>query len=382
MMRIQAEGKGLQFIAERQPDLPQLIRSDERKLRQVLLNLLSNAVKFTNEGSVTLRVKELPPTESGDIRLHFEIEDTGSGIAPDEMEKLFEPFMQTTSGQRVNGGTGLGIPISQEFVRLMGGELTVTNQPGRGTSFGFEMQAEVPEQIELEEGKPHQQVTSLSPGQRAPDGEPYRILVVDDREGGRIVLSKLLKMVGFTVQVAANGQEAIEQFEQWQPHLIWMDMRMPLMDGMEATRRIKATERGSETIIVALTASIVEEERQQILDAGCDDFIRKPFKESAIFETLTKHLGVTYLYVDHEEEASEAPALPNSLTSEDLANLPSELLSALHEDAMIGHVSGLEATIAQIANFDKQVADNLLKMTQYYDYLGILALLPKAGNET
>jgi CheY-like chemotaxis protein len=301
------------------------------------------------------------------------------GIAADEIENLFEPFVQTTSGQQLREGTGLGIPLTREFVNLMGGELTVTSQVGYGTIFNFEIYPKIARQNQVKQ-QPSRQVVHLAPGEVPTDDDAYRILIVDDQENERTVLSRFLEAVGFTVRQAANGEEALQQFEEWHPHLICMDMRMPVMDGFEATRLIKAARGGAETSIIALTASTVEEEHQQIFEVGCDDFVQKPFKDMVIFETLAKHLEVTYIYTNLEDDAVKTTAELHKLQPGDLDDLPSELLQALHEDALIGYVRGLEATVEKIADHNPQIAAALKAMITSYDYAGILALLPIEGD--
>ncbi|MBE9129575.1 response regulator, partial [Coleofasciculus sp. LEGE 07081] len=228
--------------------------------------------------------------------LIFEIEDTGPGIAPEEISTLFEAFVQTETGRQSLEGTGLGLPISRQFVQLMGGDITVSSTVGKGSVFKFDVEVERIGASEIETTQPTYRVIGLEPGQ--PD---YRILVVDDRLESRLLLTKLLTSVGFSVQEAVNGQEAINLWSSWHPHLIWMDMRMPVMDGYEATKRIKAHLKGQATIILALTASAFEEERSIVLSAGCDDFVRKPFREGVIFEKMAQYLGVRYVCEDREQ---------------------------------------------------------------------------------
>jgi CheY-like chemotaxis protein len=288
MLAIRAEGKGLQFTLERTADLPRYITTDDKKLRQILINLLGNAIKFTAAGNVILRVRlaaASPPL------IHFEVEDTGAGIAPEEMDTLFEAFVQTETGRQSQQGTGLGLPISKQFIELMGGALTVTSQIGKGTCFQFDIPVQLSDASKVGGYTVTQRVISLEPNQQA-----YRILVVDDRWENRQLLLKLLQPIGFQVQAASNGQEAVERWRDWYPHLIWMDMRMPVMNGYEATQVIKSHLQGQATIIIALTASTLEEERAVVLSAGCDDFVRKPFAEAIIFETMAKYLGVRYRY--------------------------------------------------------------------------------------
>ena len=307
MLKLQAEKKGLQLIFDCPPDLPQYIETDESKLRQVLINVVANAIKFTAEGGVNLRVKheglktknygDIPPSES--CCLLFEVEDTGSGISAEEMENLFKPFAQTESGKKAQEGTGLGLPISKQFVQLMGGKMTVTSTLGRGSIFRFDVKVSLPNAVEIQVAQTARRVVGLEPGQ-----PEYRILAVDDRLESRLLLVRMLTSLGFAVQEAENGVQAVEMWSSWEPHLIWMDMRMPVMDGYEATKQIKAHLKGQATVIIALTASAFDEERSVILSAGCDDFVAKPFREQVILEKMAKYLGVRYVY---DREASLSP---------------------------------------------------------------------------
>ncbi|HEY9602144.1 MAG TPA: ATP-binding protein, partial [Allocoleopsis sp.] len=211
---------------------------------------MGNAIKFTSQGSVTLRVSALshPPQPTTNHRfharsavqstLHFEVEDTGPGIAPEELDIIFEAFTQTATGRKSLEGTGLGLPISRKFVQLMGGDISVCSTLGQGTNFQFDIAIGLASGAEISILQPTRRVIGIEAGQ-----PEYRILVVDDVKESRLFLVKLLASVGFSVQDAANGQEAIDRWSAFQPHLIWMDMRMPVIDGYEATRRIKAMER-------------------------------------------------------------------------------------------------------------------------------------------
>jgi PAS domain S-box-containing protein len=291
LFHLKAENQRLQLNFEwSASELPQYINTDEMKLRQVLINLLSNSLKFTHNGAIAVNVE---PASQEPFTLRFSVADTGVGMAAEELDKLFQVFYQTRSGQESQEGTGLGLAISYKFVQLMGGNLTVESQVGLGTTFVFDIPVEIVDQIEEATTTNHSRVIGLAPGQMV-----YRILVVDDKDVNRLLLVKMLQPLGFQVKEAANGQEAIALWESWEPHLIWMDMRMPIMDGYEATKYIKSQVKGSATAIIALTASVLEEEKAIVLSAGCDDFIRKPFREATIFEEMSKHLGVQYIYDD------------------------------------------------------------------------------------
>ncbi|MFN6465416.1 MAG: PAS domain S-box protein [Nostoc sp. DedVER02] len=304
MLRFRATSKGLELIFEYTSHLPQYIQADESKLRQVLLNLLGNAIKFTDTGRVILRVGvghgALGTGHGEDIlsnaqSLIFEVTDTGRGIAPQEIDLLFEAFGQTETGRKSQQGTGLGLAISRKYVQLMGGDISVTSIIGEGSKFAFDIQISLATASEIQIKQIRRQVLSLAPTQ-----SEYRILVVDDSIDSRLVLVKILTSIGFVVQEAANGIEAIAVWQKWQPHLILMDMRMPIMDGYEATKIIKTKEEtlisNSKTIIIALTANAFEEQREAMIQAGCDDYMNKPFREEQLLEKLSEYLDVQYIY--------------------------------------------------------------------------------------
>lgn len=278
MFRLNAEGRGLQLHFDRSKDQPRYIFTDEIKLRQILINLINNSLKFTSEGGVFIRVGSQDVTVSGGDRitkkLMFEVEDTGAGISPEELELLFEAFSQTETGKKAGEGTGFGLSISKKFVELMGGNIRVKSQVGKGSTFSFDIHVNLADASEIEIKQPSRQVIALEP-----DGRRYKILIVDDIAINRQLLIKILDPLGFELKEATNGQEAIEIWEVWEPDLIWMDIQMSLMDGYEAAKKIKATAKGKKTAIVAITASVLEEEKAVILAAGCDDFVSKPFRE-------------------------------------------------------------------------------------------------------
>lgn len=289
---LRAQQKNLLLVFDCLSDVPETICTDEQKLRQILINLLSNAIKFTQAGSVILAItQKTPHTQDSNMVLEFSVQDTGPGITPDEMGMLFQAFGQTRTGQQSQESTGLGLTISRRFVQLMGGDMTVQSEIGVGSVFTFNIHVTVDQVCAGPDESESYHVIGL-----ATDQPTYRILVADDIADSRHMLTLLLEQAGFDVREADNGQHAIEVWEAWAPHLILMDMRMPEMDGYEATRYIKSTPEGSATSIIALTASTFEEERSRIVAAGCDDFIGKPFLDSEIFEHIAKHLGVTYLY--------------------------------------------------------------------------------------
>lgn len=367
MFRMKAQAKGLQLLLEIAPDLPQFIHTDESKLRQVLVNLVGNAVKFTERGAIALRAK---PSEESPLTLLFEVEDTGYGIPPEELPRLFQPFVQTESGHNAHEGTGLGLAISQKFVNLMGGEITVSSTVGMGALFRFSIQTAI--------ANPLPQSTELSRPTvigLAPDQPTYRILIVEDKAENRQVLRELLVSVGFEVQEAVNGLEAIERWEDWQPHLIWMDIRMPVMDGYEATQRIRAASEQQKRlapIIIAVTGSVFEEDRKIAIAMGCDDFVRKPFQVSVIFEKMEELLGVRYRYAALEFNPAR-PAL--SLTPTELSVMPVEWLDELARSASCANTKQLLHLIGQIPETHAQLATALRQLVNDFCFEEIVELV-------
>jgi signal transduction histidine kinase/ActR/RegA family two-component response regulator len=396
MFRLRAGEKHLSLRVHRAGDVPRYVRSDEAKLRQVLSNLLGNAVKFTREGSVALRVgvaDTLPTGQYGAATLHFEVEDTGPGIAAEELELVFDPFVQASAEQQLQEGTGLGLSISRQYTRLMGGDLVVSSVLGHGSLFSFDVQVGLTDADKVEAAWPKRQVLGLAPDQHAPDGGPYRLLIVEDRETNRQLLVKLLTglgtpPLGFEVREAVNGQEAVEAWEHWEPHLIWMDMRMPVMDGHEATQRIKARPKGRETVIIALTATAFEEDREEILAEGCDDFVRKPFRKEEIFDMLAKHLGVRFIYeeglVPSGVVEAAGPDLPPDATPPvaALAALPLDWRTELQQATMRADLNQMLNLIEQIRDQNSDLADRLARMALDFEYRALLALIENAGGES
>jgi signal transduction histidine kinase/DNA-binding response OmpR family regulator len=389
LFQLRAKEKHLQLIFDRHPNVPQYVRTDEVRVRQVLMNLLSNALKFTQEGGVSVRVKrvnesdELHESKSSNTQtlkysnsqtLLFEVEDTGPGISPEEMATLFDAFVQTKSGKGAREGTGLGLSISRQFVRLMGGEMTVSSEAGRGSVFRFDIKIGVAESADTPHKHPVRQVLALEP-----DQPHYRILVVDDKWDNRQLIVKLLRPLGFELREAENGQEGLAIWEEWEPHLIWMDMRMPVMDGYEATRRIKATSKGQATVIIAMTASAFEEDRAVVLAAGCDAFLRKPFQQVEVFDLMQKHLGVRYVYAETKDSSQQNPA--QAITAHDLSALSTEVLDQLEQAAKYNNISLMNTLIQQIRQDHPALADGLAKLAEAFEYEKIVLIIQE-GKET
>ncbi|MGL4376106.1 MAG: ATP-binding protein, partial [Microcoleaceae cyanobacterium] len=298
MFQIRANSKGIQLNFITVPGVPQRLITDEKKLRQVLINIIGNAIKFTDSGSVTVKTAVIPDTEmskndSNFMKIIWEVADTGQGIAPQELDSIFDAFVQSATGVKSQQGTGLGLAISRKFVQLMGGDIRVNSTLGEGSIFQVEIQVKVDDAAQAIPSLKSQTIIGL-----APEQPEYKILVVDEVEENRLLMKKLLSPLGFNILDAINGLDALKVWEETSPDLIWMDMRMPVMDGYEATRRIKAHPLGKNTIIIALTAGALDEEKNEILACGCDDIVRKPFREEIIWEMLTTYLGVKYIYAD------------------------------------------------------------------------------------
>jgi len=491
MFKFKAADKELQLIFQVAPNVPQHITTDKKKLRVCLLNLLSNAIKFTQSGTVTLRVglvregdgemgrwgeremgrwgekgdkgdkgeekklnisipnpqfsipKQQTTNNKRQTTIHFEVEDTGCGISPKEIDSLFKDFFQTQIGQQSTEGTGLGLTITQSFVQLMGGEITVSSVFGEGTVFGFEIKA-MPGEASEAISPPIQRVIALEPTQAE-----YRILVADDREENRTLLVKLLEPIGFEVREAANGKEAVALWETWQPHLIWMDTRMPVMDGIEATRIIRAREKWGDgemgrwgdggagedkgdkgdkepfpisfaqhgerlrkhgafakrhevqqqseansqfpsnkqqttnnkqpttiPIIIALTASAFEDKQEEILAAGSDDFVLKPFSDEIIFTKISQYLEVRYLYEDVSQSSATSGKVVGiishlkgaSFFHKELSVMPSSWLIALDQAALILDEESITHLIKQIPENQASLAEALKNLVNDFRF--------------
>ncbi|AIE74246.1 two-component hybrid sensor and regulator [Synechocystis sp. PCC 6714] len=383
MLHLKADSEGIELIFNRDDNLPRYIYSDEIKLRQILLNLLSNAIKFTPQGQVNLTANFRKVNQDGEISqenqkgeessedkywLDFTVQDTGKGIDEAELNNLFEAFSQTESGRNAQEGTGLGLAITRQFIDLMGGEIFVSSVVDQGTTFDFSVLVEPGEMTLSREPNSVKKVLALTSGQPI-----YKILVVDDKSVNRQLLIKLLAPFGFELAEAANGQEAIALWETWEPHLIFMDMRMPVMDGYEATKYIKGRVKGNATAIVALTASVLEEEKAIVLSAGCDDFLRKPFRENTIFDALTKHLGVTYVYDSAVGRDNEQGT--TDLMAEQFLIMPHQWLEQLYDYILEADTERVMKLVAKIPPSAPELEQNLTKLVRRFEFEKILDLI-------
>ena len=369
LFRARAEAKGLELLVERGEGVPRCVVGDQGKLRQVLVNLLGNGVKFTERGGVALRLRG-EPDRSGLVRLVAEVEDSGPGIPEEEQDQIFDAFHQAEAGIR-SGGTGLGLAISRRFARMMQGDLTVRSEAARGSRFRLTLLLELAETALQGEGDPYRRVAGLEP-----ECEPCRILVVDDLPLNRTLLRRLLEPVGFQIAEATDGQEALDLVASWAPHGVLMDMRMPRMDGYEATRRLKATEAGRRTPVIAVTASAFEDHREQVMAAGVDAFLRKPLRPEELFELLQRLLGLRYRFRDPNEAEPPARPLP---TRELRERLPLDLREDLASAAEEGDRTRLRELAERARTSDPEAARVLEDLTDRYAYEELLAWLEEGG---
>ncbi|MEB3233414.1 MAG: ATP-binding protein, partial [Leptolyngbyaceae bacterium] len=372
MFCLRAQSKGLILNLVPDGSLPQCIHADQKKLRQILINLLGNAMKFTATGSITIRAKaeaetENPQTDSTH-RLHLEIEDTGIGIPAQQLTAIFDAFTQLQPNLE---GTGLGLAISQRFTTLMGGTLTAQSVMGEGTKFSLSLPVKEVFAVDIPETAESRRVVGVAANQPT-----YRILVVDDRWDNRQFLLKLLSPLGFDVREAENGQWAVALWQEWQPHLIWMDMRMPVMDGYEATQYIKAHLAGQATVIIAFTASVFEDEREIVLAKGCDDFVRKPVSANVIFEKLTQHLGIEFIYEERPTTGESVPSALLPLHPSDFAVMPPEWLTQFRQAATIANPGPLHALIKEIPGEQAPFAQRLSQMVDCFEFELISQCIP------
>ena len=377
MFETRTRQKGLNLNVSTAPDVPQYVNTDDGKLRQVLINLLGNAVKFTHSGSVNLRVNLADDTSfhennAENCILQFSVEDTGMGIAAEDLRYIFEPFAQSNRENPPQDGTGLGLTISRQQVELLGGSLTVKSELGTGTVFSFEIpiMRGLADDMQI----PSSRVAGLAPGQSAADGRPFRLLVAEDVAVSRRFLVKLLSLYGFEVREAVNGNEAIAIWETWQPHFIFMDMRMPELSGLDATRHIKSTSPGKKTIIVMLTASILDEDRSIALSLGCNDFIHKPVRESQIVDVLQKYLGVQFAYEPVLSEKAQLAQL-DSTSAAQIPDLPIDWKEKMRLAVTEADAAKMQELIQEIETAYPDFSKTLADMIYRFDYNSICALI-------
>ncbi|MDP8219758.1 MAG: ATP-binding protein, partial [Candidatus Stygibacter frigidus] len=372
LMSVGIREKGLEFQMILASDLPEYILVDAAKLRQVITNLIVNAGKFTRVGRVTLRATRLQKAQPQQVWLRFEVEDTGIGIAEKYHEVIFTSFEQLGDPSGDDSGTGLGLTICKQFVELMEGTIGLKSKYGSGSTFYFEIPVEIIDNMEnISIHQVFGNVKKLAEGQKQ-----YRLLIAEDKQENRLLLKYQLEPLGFKIREAVNGQEAVDQFLAWHPHLIWMDIRMPVMNGLEATRLIKEHPAGAETKIVALTAHALEDERYEILEAGCDDFIRKPYRESEIIGALTRQLGIKFEYDEPTDVKSTGGF--RKIRKDLLSNIPGDLLESLQNAVLLLDEELCYKFISEIGIIDNEISNLLRGLVEDLKYKELLVIVDKA----
>jgi signal transduction histidine kinase/DNA-binding response OmpR family regulator len=377
----QAHDQGWEFSVIRQQDLPQWICIDERRLRQILRNLVNYCLKSTPTNDVSLKVscsnsrQKTIATDRQNFnkkyRIVFEVENAYLSFTPQELATLFDPLVTVREDLKSTEGSSLNLPIGRKLAQLMGGDITVSNNPlsESGIIFTLEIQTESVVAQKLQIQSTLRRVIGLES-----DQIEYRILIVDDSKTNRAIMKRFLEPVGFIVQEAVNGQEAIDVWLRWQPHMIWMDLRMPVMNGCEATRRIKSYPQSMYTPIVALSASTLEEDKSLFKAAGCDDFVGKPFSENVIFDKIAQHLGIRYVY------ESIAPTTTDNfkLTAETLNIMPGEWLNNLEQAAIVLDRDLLTQLLQKIPPEHNSLKNSLQKQVNDFDFDNIISLVRKS----
>lgn len=371
MFRERANDKHLQLLFENSEDLPRYVMVDEGKLRQLFVNIIGNAIKFTDEGGVAIRTQAIS-SEEGKSYLIVEVQDSGPGISEEEIGKLFRHFEQTSTGVKKGTGTGLGLALSRELALLMGGDITVSSKVGEGSIFTFKIEFTAGNESEIE--KPDtKRVIGI-----ADKSKSYTILVVDDKKENLQVAVNLLELVGFSTEEAVDGKEAIEKVIASKPDLILMDMRMPVMDGYEATRIIKTMDDYKDIPIVALTASTFEDERKRIEALKMQGYIRKPFRESDLFNTIGKTLNIKYIY-ENEPEEVVTDNLESEITSSAiiLDKLSDSFIKEMQDAISVADLDKIILLISGIERDFPALSNKLMEMANKYEYGQIEELLQK-----
>jgi len=375
IIRARADAKELSLTYETLSPLPAMVLADEKRLRQVLLNLLGNAVKFTDQGHVTLRVSakdeggmqnaEGAPEihHSAFTILHFEVEDTGIGIPSDQLEHIFQPFEQAGGTERRAEGVGLGLAISQQIMRLMNSRLQVKSEPGRGSTFWFEVTLPVTGIIEQGQPVSVREIIGY-------EGARRKVLVADDKEYNRRLLVDMLAPLGFEVRTAEDGQQTVEAAQEWQPNVILMDLVMPVKTGIEAAQEIRQQPALAGVLIVAVSASVLDADQEKSRVAGCDAFLRKPVKMEKLLDLLETHLKLNWLHAEPKDEGEAVAAL--------LIAPPQEELMMLFKLAQSGRILEVQEHAARLAKLDEAYlpfCDQLQELARGFELDQIVAFV-------
>lgn len=373
LLRVRAEGKNLKLDFIGMETLPRFVIGDPTKLRIVLINLIANAIKYTEQGGICVAFSS-NNTGNDEFHLTVSVDDTGIGIAESEQGQLFQFFSQTESGRRSQSGTGLGLAISQEYVGMMGGKIHLSSQLGKGSRFFFTIILQEVSEAESAAHQPARRVIGIKQNASVP-----RILVAEDTADSRELLVEMLKSARFDVHAVCNGKAAVEQVPLFQPQFIWMDIRMPVMDGLEATRIIKAMPQGKNIKIVALSAHVFESERDSIMTAGCDGFVAKPFCERILFQTMGQLLGLEYVYAEDNVFLQQSAATSGSACKQP-TELPERFVGELYDAVLKLDTERTNQIIQSIRKENPEVAATLEKMTTNLEYSKLLEMIRQRTN--
>jgi len=355
---VRAAEKGLELVCDLDPGLPPWLRADAKRVRQVLLNLLSNAIKFTERGHVTLRVRFALPD-----RWRFEVADSGVGIAPDQLKTIFEPFEQAGDRQHRAAGTGLGLTISRQYVRLMGGDIRVESRPGQGSTFQVEIRAQP-----MDKATDAPATTVSVQDVTGYTGPRKKVLVVDDIAENRAVVLDLLTPLGFAVSEASNGREGVKIAQRLQPDLILMDVAMPELDGQAATRLLRQSDLCREVPIIAVSASVSTSDSEQCLAAGMNAFLPKPLDADKLLDRMGRLLGLEWTY-----RAAQAPAEASAMVAP-----PAEEMDMLYRLARLGNMQEIIAQAGRLVSLDERYrpfAERLISLAKGYQSKAVLRLV-------
>jgi len=369
LIRQRAESKGLLLTLEFDNSVPQYIISDAPRLRQILVNLLGNAVKFTRQGTILLRFAGRNKGDDDQHLLTVEVTDTGIGIPPAAQRKIFEPFFQL-SDSADQKGTGLGLSITRNLVDLLGGTISVRSIPGTGSTFSVELPVKT---SPAETGQAPMPDTYAALPHLSAEISELRVLIADDQDENRELLKQLLEQAGCSVRTAHNGAEGIAACKEWNPHFIWMDLRMPVMDGIETTRRIRASQQTTDVKIAILSASVFQEDREKVLAAGADDFVTKPITFNKIFESMNLHLGGHFFVNGLPLQPKSANA--GSTGFRDLSLLPASLSADLKDALTSLDTERLDAITRRISETNGDLAAELDEHLHSYRYSDLLRVL-------
>ncbi len=380
MFRLKAQHKGIRLTIQIAPEVHPFVRMDAGKLKQVCINLLDNAIKFTEHGSVSLVVRrravavdDADANKAADRStqvLDFVVIDTGFGIDVEDLSTLFDPFVQTESGKASHQGTGLGLALCQNFVKMMGGDLTVQSQLHQGTCFRFALPVEMVQFSTDQLTDSGELVAMLAPGYQAPE-----ILIVEDKWENRQVLGQLLTAIGYSIRIAVDGRRAVEMWQKYHPDLILMDIQMPVMNGLEATQVIRADSTVPQPLIIALSAGAFETQRSAALAAGCDAFISKPFQERNLLGMLAEYLDVDYVMQPISDEPTNDHAFDAPLSSMmNLSSMPESWVQHINQAAKHLNAEAISQLIEELPVESQQLKYGLRKLVQDFDFDKIIEL--------